>query len=1027
VKFELAGFEQQTYPTILLTLNNPAVLRVKLGVATIKQAVTISGDASPLNTTNSEGGEGFDGRRVANLPLSGGGNLGGNTRDVYGVANSNSGAVGTSGGIFTGVLGTKISDNGHGFRANSTSVDGQIINDPASAGRQLPMNNPDAVQEVRTITNQFAAENGGAAGAIVSVSTRSGSKDLHGSLFWFNNINRLNSLNNLDKAVGLKSAPHRVENQFGGTIGGPIAGKKTFYFGSLQRWTDRNLSSGLTIGSAPTEDGRALLQANGGTRVTTKALLENLPAAQSGQRSVVRYCFNPTPWTQSEKPPAVASDPNNPGQFICGSPAVSGWSVAAVPVGALSSSNLIRYDDWQGSIRIDQKLNNSHLLSGRYIFNDDLQTGAGQITPTGLTNITPTRSQAATIGMTSTLPHSLFNEFRVSWSRYAFNTGPENPDALNVPSIEIADLGLTGFASVGPRTALGYPANLPEGRKNNIYQLLDNMTWTHGSHTTKLGVDIRKQEMASDSTTSVRGQLRYSSLTNFVADFADTRAAISAQLPGGQSRMYFDWTDWFFFAQDDWRVTRNFTLNLGFRYELPGNSIESLYPVSERIAAANGNDPIFRYNSRPPRDTNNLMPRLGFNWYLGSRGTGLLNNTVLRGGYARTNDYVFLIMAVQVSSGFPFVAGFNLVGTPGTMETLPAVANQTLTSADAKKLSQTLFMPDFHTPYADQYSLELQRGMGANNVFRLGYVGTKGTGLFQSQEGNPVSRCGVPNCTNRLDPDRGVVRARANTGSSIYHSMQVSLDHRSSRGLSGGVHYTWSSYIDNGSDIVNPSNSEVGTPQDPFNRNAGERARSTYDRPHRLTSNLVYQLPFLNDRKNLIGKIGSGWQVGTILTLQSGTPFTVLNGTDPGNVLLGSLVGNAIRPNFAPGVDVEKLRNMTVPEIRRNVLEAGSTSIFFRAETTTGGPTAAAPIGNVPRNFLRSDGLVSIDFNIVKNIRINEGHALQFRADIFNLPNTRNFGVPTALANAANVFDFLNEGATDGGNRRIFLSLRYSF
>jgi len=107
-------------------------------------------------------------------------------------------------------------------------------------------------------------------------------------------------------------------------------------------------------------------------------------------------------------------------------------------------------------------------------------------------------------------------------------------------------------------------------------------------------------------------------------------------------------------------------------------------------------------------------------------------------------------------------------------------------------------------------------------------------------------------------------------------------------------------------------------------------------------------------------------------------------------------------------------------------MEAGSPSVFFRAGTTDGGPTAAAPIGNVPRNLLRSDGLVSIDFNIIKNIRVAEGHTLQIRADIFNLPNTRNFGVPSGLANTT-AFDFLNEGATDGGNRRIFLSLHYSF
>ena len=811
------------------------------------------------------------------------------------------------------------------------------------------MNNPDMVQDVQIITNQYAAENGGASGAIVSVATRGGIKDWHGSLFWFNNSNHFNSLNNLDKASGLKHAPLRIENQIGGTFGGPVVRKKTFVFASAQRWTDRNRNTGSTI-SAPTEEGRKLLLANGGTRVTTKALLESLPAAQS-RTSDVRYCFSDTFWTvKNVPPPAVKEDPSNPGQFFCGSSPTPGWSVITIPVGSVTNSSLIRYNDWQGSIRIDNKLSDRHSVNGRYIFNNDSQTGAGQATPTGLTNVTTTRSQLASIGMTSTLTERLFNELRAGFSRYAFSTGPQFPTALSIPSIEINDLGLTGSASVGPRSGIGYAANLPEGRRNNIYQLVDNMTWSHGRHTAKWGVDIRKQELASDFTSnSVRGVLVYSSLTNFVADYADKRAAINRPLPGGQGQMYFNWTDWSFFAQDDWKVTPTLTLNLGLRYELPGNPIESLYPVNDRIVAANGNDPLFRYNSRPPRDINNLMPRLGFNWNLGDKAVGLLHGVVLRGGYARTNSSAFLIMALQMSGGFPFQQAFTAGGTPGTMENLSTIANQTLTSDQAAKLSQTVFLPDFHTPYSDQYSLEVQRTVGQNNVFRVGYVGTKGTGLFQSLEGNPITRCGTADCP-RVDPTRGVVRARANTGSSIYHSLQINFDHHSPGGFGGGVHFTESTYIDNGSEVVNPSVSEVATPQDPFNRNTGERARSTYDRPHQLTGNLVYEFPFLKGRQDFAGRVGSGVQVGTIVVIQSGAPFTVLNGLDPGNVLKDSLTGSAIRPNFAPGVNADELRKMGVPEIRRRVLEAGSPSIFFRS------PTAADPIGNVPRNFLRSDG-----------------------------------------------------------------------
>src|SRR5262249_32388720 len=156
------------------------------------------------------------------------------------------------------------------------------------------------------------------------------------------NSNSLNSLSNLDKAGGLKQAPWRIENQFGGTVGGPIVRDKTFFFGSVQRWADRQLGSGSTISSAPTEAGRAVLEANGGSRVTTAALLQHLPAAQSAQTGTVHYCFNPTPWTSAGAPPAVTP---SAGELICAFPPAAdgtaipepGWSVLSVPVGTLNN------------------------------------------------------------------------------------------------------------------------------------------------------------------------------------------------------------------------------------------------------------------------------------------------------------------------------------------------------------------------------------------------------------------------------------------------------------------------------------------------------------------------------------------------------------------------------------------------------------------------------------------------------------------------------------------------------------------
>src|SRR5262249_51171190 len=253
----------------------------------------------------------------------------------------------------------------------------------------------------------------------------------------------------------------------------------------------------------------------------------------------------------------------------------------------------------------------------------------------------------------------------------------------------------------------------------------------------------RRTDYASDFNPNVRGQLRYSTLTNLVADFADLTAALNKPLPGGQLLVYYAWTDWSFFYQDDWKLSRDFTVNLVVRYELPGNVIDSLYPLNDRIVAANGNNPLFRYNSRPSRDTNNVMPRFGFNWNLGGSGFRPFKKMVLRGGYTRAHDFTFLNIRLNVTSAFPFQAAFSNARSPNSMASFPS---QVLSLAAAPLLNQTVVAPDFRTPYADQYSLEIQREVGANSVLRVGYVGTKGTALFQSQEGNPITRCGRNDC-----------------------------------------------------------------------------------------------------------------------------------------------------------------------------------------------------------------------------------------------------------------------------------------
>ncbi|HEX6622628.1 MAG TPA: hypothetical protein VF064_02865, partial [Pyrinomonadaceae bacterium] len=965
-------------------------------------------------------------RRLSELPIS-------PNRSIYLVALSAPGVsqVVTGQSTFAGGN-TTFSANGGRVRSNNFMIDGQDNNDFGVAGATVGLNNPDLIQEVRLVTNQFTAEFGRNGSSVFNAITKSGTNEYHGSGFWFHNDNALNACSNLEKNNGFcrpsgstlatgqsHKRPFRVENQLGMTIGGPlhlpsfgeggptyISGRdRTFFFFSLQRWWDRQLGSGFTINGVPNDAGRAALAAGAGTRPHVAALLSHLPTANGPCTGTAAACAART--------------------FV-----VNGQTFT-VPIGALTGSTSFALDNWQQSIRVDHRLTEKHSLFGRYIYNDNNQVGADQATPPGLSTDSLTRSQAVNLSFNSVLSSNVVNELRGAYQRQGQLFTAADPRSEEIPSIEISALGLTGFNAASNRTAIGLAVNLPQFAFRQTYQLQDNLSITHGNHNLKFGVDIRRNQLKQFFLPTIRGRLVYSALQRFIDDFADS-ATINKPLAGGQEIFYYDWHDFFGYGQTEWKVRPNFTLTLGLRYESPGQPIGDLVEVNDRIVAAAGNDQRFGFTPVPERDNNNFQPRFGFNWNPRSDGGGPLgwltggDRLVIRGGYAVTHDYAFTNIASNIASAFPFVAAAELAtvpradgpGVPNAFATLPTI--QGATGLNPNRLTRTIVGGDFRSPYYQQFSLEAQRELTNDLVLRVGYVGTKGTALFQTLDGNP-RRLGTATCTEanadtcRVNQIQGVIRLRANAAASIYHSMQVSLEKRLSRGFSAGAHYTWSTFIDTASEIFNPSGAEVAVSQDSFDRST-ERARSSFDRPHRFTGNFVYELPWFREQNGFTGHVLGGWQLNSFFTFQSGSPFTVLQGTDPAGALSGisGLVGNAIRPNINTTLP---LGQMSVEEIRIAAGAAGAASFFAPV-------TAAQRVGDAGRNILRTDGINRLDFGILKNTRISESQRLQLRADFFNFTNTRDFGVPEGRINNAN---FLNQWGTDGGKRRIIVGLRYVF
>ncbi len=1007
VTVEAANFSKYVQTGITLLLNQTAVVDPVMKAGNVQEVVTVAANASLLNTTTAEVSTRFDEKRLSELPIAANRNVYNVLLSVPGISQLSSGQTGFANGI-------SFSSNGGRLRSNNFMIDGQDINDPSVSGGQIAINNPDAIGEVRIITNQFLAEYGRNSGAVVNFIGKSGTNNFRGSAFVFHNNENLNACSNLDKQAGFcnpnstiagrDKAPLRKEFQYGFTFGGPLhlpafgeggpyfySGRdRTFFFGDFQRWTDRAAGSGFTLNGAPTVEGRAVLQ-QFANRPQIAALLQFLPAGAANGQSRT-FVVNGTTYT--------------------------------VPLGNITGSSSFQFNSNQGSIRIDHRFNDKNFIYGRYRFDSNESSGGGQVTPPGLTTVVPTKTKAATIVWNSVLSSRMANEARIAWSRFDSTTTAANPSSEAIPSIEISELGLTGFNAAASRTAIGLAVNLPQFRINDIYQFTDAVTYTKGNHNLKFGVDLRRTDVKSFFIPTVRGRLAYTTLQNYVDDIAQV-ATINLPLAGGDRIGFYRWWEFYTYIQDEWRITPNFTLTLGLRYEYPGDSFSYLKEANERIVAANGNDPRFALAPVPTADKNNLMPRIGFNWNPRTRSNGLLgfitggDKMVLRGGYSRTYDANYINLNLNVAGGFPYVASITFGAanayTNVTTTTAPNVTNPNL-------LTRTVVAEDFRAPVTDQFSFEVQRELSSDLVFKAGYIKTRGRGLFQTIDGNPRTICAGGTSTNpcpRVDPTRGVIRLRGNEASSDYDALQVSLDKRLSRNFSAGVNYTFSAFIDTASETFNPSNAEVAVAQNSFDLEA-DRARSSFDRPHRLSGNFVYELPFFRSQKGFAGKVLGGFQINSFFTLQSGAPFTVLNGNDPAGALSGidGLVGSSIRPNLATTTNLSSLNILEVRALCGTPVTGNRCPGLFTPIT------AAQRVGSAGRNILRAQRLRLVDFGVIKNTRISETVRFQLRADMFNVLNERNFGVPEGRINAPS---FLNQWATNGGNRRIVLGARLVF
>jgi len=632
------------------------------------------------------------------------------------------------------------------------------------------------------------------------------------------------------------------------------------------------------------------------------------------------------------------------------------------------------------------------------------------------------RDANVTASYTHVFTPGLVNNFLASYGR---NSPYFTPIAKTLgPAIVFND----GFDTLGAWNGA------PQGRVQNTFQYLDTLTYSTGNHTLKGGYELNRIQSNGSFDANVRGTLTFNSFEDFQAGNPLTYS----QRFGNSVRGYRVWNN-FGFIQDDWRITRNLTLNLGLRVEVSNGATEvngllsNLNLKSAAPMGGAGTGPLGAIQVVPVsnQQQTNWGPRLGFAW---NPGNGKL---AIRGGYGIAYDFSFLNPIANLRFAAPFMYQFSTTDFSGansldnivaSMSPFQQTGRATIgTYGTTIKSFGSLSPVDqgLRNPQVQQWNFTIEREVLNGLLLRASYVGTKGNFL---QRSNPINllRPGLftpPNTvaqeaalqangrlralnaglnapptstTNRFDPRFGSVNLVDSGANSNYHSFQFQAIQRLSHGLTLSAAYTWSKSIDNASDALGVLLDEDALAQNPFN-NRDNRAVSAFDVPQRLVLSHTYDLPWFKDGKKFLKQVLGGWQFSGIYVLQSGTPVNLRAGAKRGlsdPLLLGTAVG-AQRPDLVGPLNVRFTPNPGGDATANKVTNSGL------AQPLVG------HFGTFGRNVLRINGLNNFDWTLGKRFPVTERINIEFQAQAFNVfnhtsfallsPNARNIATPAAF------------------------------
>ena len=992
------GFRTYVQDGITLNVNATASISPRLAVGSENQQVVVKANAELIEPTVTSMGKVVRERELLDLPLNG--------RDFAQLGLLQPGVVPLTPGIAEagGSLrsGQAYSVNGQRPESNNFLIDGANNFNGIDGGFVLkpPV---DAIREFRIITHSANAEFGNALGSTTNIITRSGTNHIHGTLWEFLRNDALDANN----YFALTKEPLK-QNQFGGTIGGPIRKDKTFYFVYYEGFRNRQGETALTTVPSANE------------RIGDFSQLCPEGFTQGFCNNPAHQLFNVLanePYPNNQLP---QSQFNQVSENL-----LSFFPLPNAGPNLFSTTQTLSNNYDQFGIKIDEYLDPRDTMNFRYMFyqlsqNDPLSPGGASVPgfPVGEDQ----RAQNFVAQETHTFSPTLIGVARLSFLRNKFLFGEhenhQTPASLGfqyTPSLDIA----TGppFIQVNGYSTVGDPITGPRNTYEDVFDYSGALTWVKGRHTLKFGGGYQHQTINVLQGIATNGFFVFAPfpITDAFASFLAGQPVVFLQgignfsrgIRGSNSNVY---------AQDSFRVSSRLTINAGLRYDLPEPYTEihnrlSLFEPGKQSQVRPDAPTGLLYPGDPgvpkgliPTDMKAFAPRFGIAWDPTGSGRFLI-----------TSSYGIFYEPYYTGQGGPLQAPISappFLGTPQV--SLPNFAdpfngNPPAPGTFSKPLTNLTLSPTLTLPYTQDWDLNLQESFGSDWLFEIGYVGTKGTHLPRFIEANPavfvpgyVDGQPISNSSNadqrRLysgctlaDPpstcqfsSTGEIAGIAN---SAYNALEASLRKRFSHGMSFLLSYTWSKDIDDVSSLnitgsaAKPVAGENDLAQDPFNLKA-ERGLSLFDARNRFVASYEWALPFWTHGESWYQRGFGGWELTGIATLMSGTPFTVFDSND--------VAAEGSAPEIT-GFSAQRPDLIGDPNSGpRKVGDWLNVSAYRRLD-----PVAdAGQFGTEGRNVNVGPAYSDWDFGALKNFRVTESKEFQFRAEMFDLLNRTNFRLP---------------------------------